>query len=435
MRMKGTTTALALLLGATALPAAAQQPAPPAGASQAQRIRSLESQVEMLRQELEAMKRAQAADRQVANDAKASADDARQNIVDKPLVTRSDDPYNKKVTLTLQGSVNRALTVASDGHSTKLYNTDNDVSGSSLRVEARGQISDTLHAGANVELGIGPNNSEEVSQQDEEPDTFFDEKFVEAFVQDDRYGRVTLGKGSAAADGTAEYDLSLTAGTILYASVADPVGGLIFRDGDTFTDNLVQDAFTDRDGDRQNRVRVDSATFLEGLQVAASAGSNQRWDAALTWGSDYGDWPGVEVGPFTTLGAISIRDPNDDGTDYDVTGSFSLIHNPTGIGATVSAGNRFRRGADPYDVYGKLFYDTSFVSWGKTEFAVDTYYGGAQTGDEDDRSLSIGGAVDQQVTDYGIDLYGQLRWFTFNPGDGPNPDDIVAATVGTKVKF
>ena len=57
----------------------------------------------------------------------------------------------------------------------------------------------------------------------------------EVSFRDDRSGRLQLRKGSSADDDTAEYDLSMVAGPIMYAGVADIAGGIIFTARDFST--------------------------------------------------------------------------------------------------------------------------------------------------------------------------------------------------------
>ena len=83
-----------------------------------------------------------------------------------------------------------------------------------------------------LEIGASPNNSYDVSQLDSQTDADFNVRRAEVTFRNDRYGRLQLGKGSSAADDTAEYDLSLVAGPIMYAGVADIAGGIIFTDGE-----------------------------------------------------------------------------------------------------------------------------------------------------------------------------------------------------------
>ena len=264
-----------------------------------------------------------------------------------------------------------------------------------------------------------------------------DERLVEVFARNDAYGRLSFGKINSASDNTAEYDLSLVAGPIMYSGVGDIVGGLQFTDGNNLTWITVGDAFSNFDGlSRKDGVRYDSPLFGPGLQLSGGAYSDQRYDAAITWGGDYGDWTGVAFGDFLTLGAVGISDPNVSGVDYRLDGSFSVLHTPTGLGLTLSSGTEKADGKDPYNMYGKVSWDRQFFDIGETGFGVDYTYGENICGSDCSDGQSVGFAAVQLIEDFGIELYSQVRWFSLNTrGGAPNTDDIWVGTVGTRIKF
>lgn len=343
---------------------------------------------------------------------------------------------SKKVSLAISGHINRAINVADDGNETQAYFVDNDVSNSRIRFVGTGQVTENTSVGPRMEIAFSPNNSFDVSQDNEVADDFIDVRKVEAFVRNDRFGQLLFGKGSAAADDTAEYDLSLVAGPIMYSGIADIVGGLQFTDDDGELSGLsVGDAFFNFDGNRQDRVRYDSPVYGPGVQLSVSVGANQTTDAALTWGGDYGDWSGVDIGDITTLGAVSIRDPNEDDVDMRLAGSFSALHNPTGLSLTVSAGtDKKDNAADPYNLYGKVGWDTSFFPIGPTGFGADLTYTKNFSGDGDE-GIGVGLSAIQLIEDWGIELYSQYRIFDLDRESGDNVDEIVVGTVGTRIKF
>ena len=162
--------------------------------------------------------------------------------------------------LTLSGQVNPAFNVVDDGISTDVFIVDNDSSGTRFRLDADAPLGRT-RLGATLEIGASPNNSSDVSQLDSQTEADFNVRRAEVTFRDDRYGRLQLGKGSSAADDTAEYDLSLVSGPIMYAGVADIAGGILFTDGETYSDTTVGGAFTDFDGGRLARLRYDSPMF------------------------------------------------------------------------------------------------------------------------------------------------------------------------------
>jgi hypothetical protein len=342
---------------------------------------------------------------------------------------------NERVKLAISGQVNRAVNLADDGDKTKAYFVDNDVSNTRVRFDGTAAVAENTTVGSTVEVAFSPNNSFDVSQDNESADDFTDVRRADIWARNDAYGQLLFGKGQAAADDTAEYDLSLVAGPIMYSGVADPVGGLQFFDGDVLTGLTVGDAFFNFDGERQNRVRYDTPLFGPGLQFSVSAGEDQQYDAAITWGGDYGDWTGVEIGPFTTLGALSLRDPNEENIDFRLAGSFSTLHNDTGLSLTLSGGMDEASGGDnPYNLYGKLGWDTSFFEIGPTGFGIDATYSENVSG-EGDEGVSFGFAAIQLIEDYGIEFYAQVRYFDLNRDAGGEVKEIIAGTVGSRVKF
>jgi hypothetical protein len=350
----------------------------------------------------------------------------------EPVVSSSQP----KVKVSVSGQVNRAINVASDGDKTKAYFVDNDVSNSRLRVLGLSSYNEDIRFGGLLEVAFSPNNSSDVSQDNEDTsgNDLVDVRRVETGVDSRRLGRIWLGKGSSATDNVAEYDLS-GIDVIMYAGVADIVGGLQFTDDDgNLTGVTVADAFFDFDGDRQNRVRYDTPMFGPGLQFSASAGADQRYDASLNWGGDFDQWSGVEVGPFTTLAAVGISDPSEEGVDYRLMGSGSVLHNATGLNLTLSGGMDQADEGDPYNLYVKGGWYGTLNTLGNTGFGIDLTRG-EDVSAPGDTGYSVGGAVVQTIEGYGTELYGQMRWYTLDRDDAPSVEDIVVGTLGTRVKF
>ncbi|MDJ0610961.1 MAG: hypothetical protein QNJ67_18450 [Kiloniellales bacterium] len=400
--------------------------------SQAGTINALEQRLNQLEEDSRETKAA-------AKEAKETAEEAVVTMQspapgrESSRVVSADNP--DKIKLAISGQINRAINVVGDGRDTDAYFVDNDVSNSRVRFVGTGNITPETLLGTRMEIAFSPNNSSDVSQSEESPDDFIDVRKVEAFARNDSYGQIQFGKGQAAADDTAEFDLSLVAGPIMYSGVADIVGGLFFTENDELTGIRVDDAFFNFDGKRQDRVRYDSPVIGPGLQLSGSAGDSQQYDVALTWGGDYGDWSGVEVGPFTTLGAVSFQDPDADDVDWRVAGSFSGLHNPTGLSLTVSGGmDSFDEGDDPYNLYGKIGWDQSFFSIGDTGFGVDFTYS-ENVSAENDEGTSFGFAAIQLLEDYGTEIYAQFRVFDLDRDESPAVNEIYVGTVGTRVKF
>jgi predicted porin len=335
--------------------------------------------------------------------------------------------------LTLSGQINPAFNVVDDGISTDVFIVDNDTSATRFRLDADAPLGETS-LGATLEIGASPNNSSDVSQLDPQTDADFNVRRAEVTFRNDRYGRLQLGKGSSAADDTAEYDLSLVAGPIMYAGVADIAGGIFFTDGTDLSDTTVADAFFDFDGDRLARVRYDSP-MLGPVQGSASYGQDDQWAAAVTLGGDYGDWSGWALGDFTLLAAASVYNTDDDAVDYAYAASASVLHDPTGLSLTLSTGGqKLDEGEDPSNLYAKVGWDTTFWPLGPTGFGID-YTHGENISSEGADGTSWGIAAVQRIERYGIDLYSQLRWYELDGGAEPDLKNVMVGTFGTKFTF
>jgi TolA-binding protein len=175
--------AMLLLAGA----AATGWAAPPAGA---QTDDGVQRQLDELRQQIERQQRTIGALEQrlqelqgeqsvTRQQVREQAEQARANVVDRPLIVSS----SPRLKVALSGQVNRLVNLADDGKSTKAYFVDNNISVSRLRFTATGRLTDDLTAGTDVELAISPNNSADVSQIDEDGSQRDEFRKVEALFE------------------------------------------------------------------------------------------------------------------------------------------------------------------------------------------------------------------------------------------------------------
>jgi uncharacterized coiled-coil protein SlyX len=405
----------------------------PAAAQDAQTIERLErmikeqqQQLESLQQQLNQLKQTATEAQSQAKEAKSAAEEAKasaQAPVEK-MVTSGQE----RVKLAISGQVDRAVNIIDDGKNTDAYYVDNDSSNSRVRFIGTAKATDDLTLGSKIELAFAPNESSQVNQNTEDSGDFTDERYVEMSLDSKRFGKLTLGKGDTSSNYSAEVDLSKT-DVIAYASIADIAGGMFFRqsNGDSLTDVKVSDAFKDLDGlSRKSRVRYDTPTFY-GFSLAGSLISDQRWDAALRWGGQgYG---------FKAAGAAAVANPNQDNTNYQYDGSFSLLHEATGLNLTLSAGLLDRDGQNSgTNLWGKLGWLTKLFSVGETGFSVD-YDRSINFPTNRDTGYSVGGAVVQQFEDYGSELYMQYRVYSLDRDVEPSVQDMYVGTIGARVKF
>ncbi|WP_459944226.1 porin [Desulfocastanea catecholica] len=387
-----------------------------------------QKQLHKLQKQVDEFQQTATAAQTQAEEAKTVAEEAKstvQTTVGKgPIVSSGQE----RVKLAVSGQINRAVNVVDDGDETDVYFVDNANSNSRLRFVGTALVDDDLTLGSKFEIAFAPNYSGDVSQKDQESGDFFDERVAELFLLSKRYGALYLGKGSTASDGTAEVDLSGT-DVVQYASYADIAGGMKFRDSadDALTGITVSDAFNDFDGlSRKTRLRYDLPTFY-GFGLAGSVITDSRWDTALRWsGSGYG----FKAGAAAAVVYINTAD-----ADYQYDGSLSVLHEDTGLNFTFSAGTKDSdMNDDPYNVWGKLGWQTTFFSVGKTSFGVD--YGISENLPADgDEGYSIGLAMVQSFADYGTELYFQFRQYSLDRDASADVEDINVGTIGARVKF
>ncbi|MGB6930343.1 MAG: porin, partial [Syntrophobacteria bacterium] len=361
-----------------------------------------------------------------AKEAKSVAEEAK-TTVQAPL-EKVVTSGHERVKLAISGQVHRAVNVSEDGKNTKAYFVDSDASNTRVRFVGTAKASDDLTAGTRIEVAIAPNESSEVSQENEESGDFFDQRWAEVSLDSKRFGKLSLGKGDTASNNSAEVDLSKT-DIVQYSSIADVAGGLLFRqtNGDTLTGVSVSDAFSNLDGlSRRSRVRYDTPTFY-GFHLATSLVSDQRYDASLWWGGQgYG---------FKAAGAAAFAYPNQDDTDFQYDGSFSLLHEDTGLNLTLSAGLRERDNqGDQENFYAKVGWLTTFFSLGETGFGVD-YTRSLNLPTGRDEGYSVGAAAVQHFEDYGTEIYLQYRHHSLERDVAPSVQDINVGTIGARVKF
>jgi predicted porin len=405
-------------------------------------IKAQQKQLEYMQQQLNELKQPAADAKAEAEAAKsvAEASEKRVDVISTAKATEEPAPPEKVVTsgagydegermkFSIGGFVNRMVSIIDDGKNTDAYFVDNDNAESRVNFVGTANINDDLTLGGRIELSIAPNKSGNISQRDQEVDNIFTQRFTEASLLSKRFGKLSVGKGNVAAFGAASVDLSRT-GLISYSSIVDTAGGMFFRQksDDALTDVRIGNAYSNFDGLlRQNRVRYDTPTF-HGFHLSTSAFSEQRYDGALFWGGQgYG---------FKAAAGAHITDTNQDDADYQYAGSFSILHEDTGLNFTLSSGKLERDDQnDPYNFYGKVGWLTNPFSFGWTALGVD-YTRSVNLPTEDDDSYSIGVAVVQSFEKYGTELYGLYRLHSLDRDVEPSVQDINVVSIGTRVTF
>lgn len=324
-------------------------------------------------------------------------------------------------TLTFYGQISLGALVHDDGVSTRAYvPVDNSNSGTRaglllqlhplfghplvLRAEAGVALNPTT--GVNQTTGVSGFTSSDISLRKLE------------LILDDVLGKgstLYLGQGSMANDGIAEIDLSRTS-VAAYSDVGSTAGGQFLRFSNGVLSTVqIGNVFDNYDGGRQSgylsdgsralRVRYDTPKW-RGFTASFALGNDEvegdgdtNGDVALRYDRIAGD--------YRVSGGIGFSLKNDTRV---ASGSLSVLHEPSGVNFTTSAGNSSDGGTYGYVKFGVI---RSVFEFGDTAMSVDLYRGNDIAGNES-QSTSFGLAMTQAIDARNIELFGVLRRHSYS---------------------
>ena len=335
----------------------------------------------------------------------------------------------KGVKLTVSGQVNRGLLYVNNGDKDDFFHVDNDNSSTRVRFIGSGELTDDITVGSQIEVQFESNStaSIRIDQDGSAGPNNFTERKLELFVDSKSLGRLWLGQGDTASNGTSEVDLSGT-GVVAYSGIGDMAGGIAFSDNGVLGPRIGQ-VFSNFDGlSRDDRIRYDTPSF-SGFRASVSAIEGGAADAALRFS---GEFSGTKVVAAAAVADASSKDSNN---FKQYNGSVSVM-TPIGISVTGALGSRdldSGTGDDPLFYYGKLGYTFDAVSFGSTSVGID-YEAVDDLNQSGDEAVSYGVFAVQKYDKIGAELYLGARNHELERS-GSNFDDVMAVLIGGKVRF
>lgn len=344
---------------------------------------------------------------------------------------------NDDVSVTLYGQIDRGILYVDDGLESKAFHVDNDNSSSRIGIKAKAKASDNLTLGAKFEVELQSNASNKVDMGTEHGSSYtegsvFKERHID-FYADTNFGKISIGQGDTASNGSAEVDLSGT-GLVGYSSVVDTAGNFEFYDKVTmsYSGLKVDDVFNNMDGlSRKDRIRYDTPDFA-GFTLSTSAGEKDIFDLAARYNQKFGDTK-VSV-------AVAYADPGagKNYKQYSASGSvlfgfglnFGLAYGKQDVDSMPAGSD------DPTYLYGKVGYSASLFPIGKSSFSVD--YGKWQNIDSydiDQEATSYGIQFVQKISDWSTEVYLGYRIYQLDDNMTTSYDDISALLGGVRIKF
>jgi predicted porin len=319
---------------------------------------------------------------------------------------------------TLSGQVNRLIMNVDNGEESGVVNADNSVSGTRVRVKGNGDIGNDLTAGLYYEYQLQSNPSSKITADDLDSDGVggdvgggddFSNRNANVWVQGN-FGRVTLGQGSGAADGSTEADLSGTTVIQYPTSNGDLLGDVEYGDSGV----TVGDARSAFDGlGRNDNLRYDAA--VGDFSFAGSYGNGDKKELAARYKLENLEvraawWDEASSGDGDRGAAISATWIAENG--INLTGEYS------GTDASDDGAD------DPTNIYVKLGYKT-----GKSSYGID-WSETQDLGPGDGSSVSLAWVY---VPMSGIEVYASYRVESVDNVD--DDDDIDAVIGGARIKF
>ena len=358
--------------------------------------------------------------------------------------------------VTVSGQINKAFMYVDDGKQSRSAIVDSDNSGSRFRILGNGKVNEAVSVGSILEVEFQDNASNNFQINDTNANgpnatitgnnsgngdrgfgqTNFTQRRMEAFISHKQFGKLSIGQGPTASDGTAETSLS-GAGMAVYGGVTF-FGDVLLRTSDNadnvFASQKWGDQYTNFDGaGRDDRVRYDTPTFA-GFQLSGSAISGGGADAAITYSGKFGGIAVKAAGSYASLSSIGGTGTTDADDQWVVS---AAAEHDSGVNIRGHYGVRGRVGATRDDTKGynvTVGYDAKLTSVGETSFAVGYNNVKDMAADGDETQFWEFGVV-QHLKDAGTELYLGVNLAEHDDISATNYKNITGVIAGTRIKF
>jgi hypothetical protein len=346
--------------------------------------------------------------------------------------------------VTISGSLNRALMYADNGTANDWSNVDGGTDNSRLRILVSGKLTDSIDVGGVWEANLPISNSQGLTSNqgaDDGATTNADQAFkfrkTEVTFTHATMGKLSIGQSSTASDNKPSLD-----GTVNNNAGISHGGGMMVFDKTANANTAVTSgaAFASYFGGRKDRVRYDTPSIM-GIKGSAAMGDDSFWDVGLTYGATYGDIQIAAAAQYANLG-----------TDSSTTATSKKTHgsNQYGVGLALKHASGLSAGAHWGEEGGnsnaangiaghswgvEAGYTTSAVSnLGATAFSV-IYTAADATFIDDYEAETVSFHVKQSMPS-GVDVYASYENASFEDNNaGTALEDLSVFLIGTKLSF
>lgn len=337
------------------------------------------------------------------------------------------------LTLGISGQINKTIGYIDNGDNSAVGFFDNSISGSRFRFTGEEDIGGGLKVGgvwewqwqnsptssANFNT-YGKFNETTATLQDRKTELYFAGK----------WGKVSLGKGDGAANGSAEVDLSNTT-TIDYSGANnDLLGSMTY--GGTPAGVTVGSSYSEFDGESRNdRIRYDTPKIAKVLSFAVSYADANEQEIAVRYAQSLGS---TKIA--AALGYTDNKDTSSGGSPVDrkraALSASALLKN--GLNFTISYSTQDNKAVAPSQQSTNSYFK---VGWKKGKNAVSLSYG-QQSGDPLNSSLSSNAEPSTIAVAYNytihrdVEVYAGLRQ---SSADTSGLDDVSGLWIGSRIKW
>ncbi len=321
----------------------------------------------------------------------------------------------------ISGQINRAVLYADDGDTANWFFVDNDNSSTRFRFTGSNEFDGGWDVGIVWEVQMESNSSALVNMDDSNTEVgpiSFTERKMEFWVE--KWGRLWVGQGDTASNGTSEVDLSGTT-VAAYSGVVDIGSSFEFKDNGTGIGVTVGGSRSNFDGlSRRDRVRYDTPKWA-GFYASGSTGQGSIWDVAGRYSGDLG-WGKLAAAAAWADGGTR------ESWDGQFSSSASVLFN-FGLNLTASYATRDQDNKDPWNIFGKIGYQflekhAASVQWSRTE--------NLSAEDDEGDTFGIGYVFSPWKS---VEFYGTYYIHMLDRDQGSDPDDINILMAGGRVKF
>ncbi len=336
----------------------------------------------------------------------------------------------------LDGQVNRMILYADNGVNDDVLFTDNNESGTRLRLRGSTDLGNGMKAGIHWETDWQFNDSATMDIGDNDDDRREESRIRDLYFSGP-FGKLSLGRGNGAANGTTETNFS---STFIVGSAGDfHLGGLTFR-----TDDLSEfgssvagygAVFNNLDGlSRNSRLRYDTPAL--GPVVLSADVGQEKFELAARLNQKLAD--GGKVG--AAIGYVDCDNDNEGGSCSGV--SSTTPFDQLGLSGALLLGNGFNVAA----FWGEKSFDESpgredpsawwinvGQKFGANEVAVS--YGesdDAVANNDEGKRYAL--KFVHSMKDHGVEIYASIFKAELDR-PGASIEDLNGAVIGSRVKF